>query len=215
MAEDLSDAEGRARAREAPRQRGPKATLSRTLMCGKIPGAWDSRATSRRPAGTKTPGPSRTRSPRITRPASASSSPAATAQAVDLPEPLGPTSARVRPASTVRSTTTSRAVEAKAMRRGAGPSCRGGAGGPEPPAPPSAPVSAVAVAAPGVGASPGVLDVGASPAAPGVGAALGVPDVVGAEAAGETAVEGAGPADSSSGAAGRRRALRAVRASPH
>ena len=38
---------------------------------------------------------------------------ATTAQTVDLPEPLGPTSATVRPAGTVRSTTTSRASRRK------------------------------------------------------------------------------------------------------
>ena len=106
-----------ARSRAAPlvtwRQRGPKATLSRTLMWVKIPGAWDSRATSRRPAGTKPLGPSSSRSPRSTRPPSASSRPATTPQTVDLPEPLGPMRASVRPAPTSRSAVTFRWAEAK------------------------------------------------------------------------------------------------------
>ena len=109
-------ARARARARGMPWQRGPKATFSSTDMWPKTPGAWASSATSRRPAGTKTPGASASRSPTVTSPPSASSRPASTAQAVDLPDPLGPMSAVAPPAGTVRSTATPRSREEKARR---------------------------------------------------------------------------------------------------
>ena len=83
----------------------------------KTPGSWLSSATRRRPARTKSPGPSRTRPPSTTWPFSASSRPATTEQTVDLPEPLGPMSAVVRPASTSRSMTTSRSGSSKATCR--------------------------------------------------------------------------------------------------
>ena len=103
----------RAVARGVPVLRGPNATFSSASRWGKSSGSCPSSAVRRACGGTRTPGrPGRRRSAPGRRarpgPTSGTTSPAITPSAVDLPDPLGPSSARVSPAATSTARSTSR-----------------------------------------------------------------------------------------------------------
>jgi hypothetical protein len=85
------------------RSLSPKATLSLTVMCGNSEYAWKTMPMSRLLAGrwvTSCP-------PTITRPVSASSSPASSRRVVVFPQPEGPSSTTSSPGCSVRSSPSS------------------------------------------------------------------------------------------------------------
>ena len=90
--------------REAPRRRGPNATLARTSRCGKRRCSWKTRLHGRRSGGTRTPpaGSSRTCPSTTIRPPVRGTTPASARSSVVLPDPFGPSTATTSPSATSR-----------------------------------------------------------------------------------------------------------------
>ena len=148
MRSSHSPARARPAIRPRPWDRGPKATFSSAVRCGKSNGSWPIRPIRRRSGGTMVPASASVtvRPASSTRPESGISRPAMTASTVDLPAPFGPSRAIELPASTrnCASTVNSRRARVRATVRSAigpltagRPSARAGSapGSPRTPAP--------------------------------------------------------------------------------